>query len=74
MPRSRLAGGPIAYVSVLHSGALPDADRDISKLRNFGPPVLGSIEAKPYRARVPAALVGRAIPGGVVTAPPAAAP
>jgi FAD/FMN-containing dehydrogenase len=45
-----LAGNPIAMISVLHSGSLEAAERDLAKLRTFGPPVVDSIEAKPYLA------------------------
>jgi hypothetical protein len=45
-----VAGKPIAVVNVLHSGQLEDAERDLARLRAFGPPVLDSIEAKPYLA------------------------
>ena len=43
-------GAPLAYVGVLHSGSLEDAERDLATLRAFGPPTAGSIEAKPYLA------------------------
>jgi FAD/FMN-containing dehydrogenase len=43
-----VARGPVAYVSALHSGSLADADRDLAKLRAFGPPATGSIDPKPY--------------------------
>jgi FAD/FMN-containing dehydrogenase len=43
-----VAHGPVAYVSALHSGSLPDADRDLANLRAFGPPVSGSVDPKPY--------------------------
>ena len=39
---------PIAYVGALHSGPLADADRDLARLRAFGPPAAGSFDAKPY--------------------------
>jgi FAD/FMN-containing dehydrogenase len=42
------ARGPVAYVGALHSGSLADADRDLAKLRAFGPPAAGSIDPKPY--------------------------
>jgi FAD/FMN-containing dehydrogenase len=45
-----LAGKPMAVVNVLHSGSLESAERDLAKLRAFGPPVVDSIEAKPYLA------------------------
>jgi len=43
-----LAGGPIAYVAVLHSGSLADAERDLCALRGMPGAVTDSIEAKPY--------------------------
>ena len=43
-----LAGRPIAAVSALHCGSHGDAERDLAGLRAFGPPVVNSIEAKPY--------------------------
>ena len=43
-----VARGPVAYVGALHSGSLADADRDLAKLRAFGPPAAGSIDPKPY--------------------------
>jgi FAD/FMN-containing dehydrogenase len=43
-----VARGPVAYVSALHAGSLADADRDLAKLRAFGPPAAGSIDPKPY--------------------------
>ena len=43
-----LAGRPVATVSVLHCGGLAEAERDLARLREFGPPVVDSIEAKPY--------------------------
>jgi FAD/FMN-containing dehydrogenase len=43
-----VAGGPVASVSALHCGTSADADRDLARLRNFGPPIAGAIEAKPY--------------------------
>jgi FAD binding domain/Berberine and berberine like len=45
-----LAGRPVAFVNALHCGSLQDAERDLAKLRAFGPPVAGSIEPKPYLA------------------------
>jgi FAD/FMN-containing dehydrogenase len=43
-----LAGKPIALISVLHSGSLEAAERDLAKVRAFGPPVVDSIAPKPY--------------------------
>jgi len=43
-----IAGQPVALVSVLHSGSIEDAERDLARLRAFGPPAVDSIEAKPY--------------------------
>jgi len=45
-----VAGGPVAQVSVLHCGPVEEAERDLATLRAFGPPVVDSIEAKPYLA------------------------
>jgi FAD/FMN-containing dehydrogenase len=47
---TELAGKPIALLSVLHSGSLEAAERDLAKLRAFGPPLVDSIAAKPYLA------------------------
>jgi FAD/FMN-containing dehydrogenase len=43
-----VAGRPVATVSVLHSGSLEAAERDLAALRAFGPPVVDSIQARPY--------------------------
>ena len=43
-----LAGQPIAYVSVLHSGPAPDAERDLAALRGLGGAAVDSIETKSY--------------------------
>jgi FAD/FMN-containing dehydrogenase len=43
-----LAGRPIVYVAVLHSGSPVDAERDLGALRGFPGAVSDSIEAKPY--------------------------
>jgi FAD/FMN-containing dehydrogenase len=43
-----VAGKPIALITVLHSGTLEEAERDLAKLRAFGPPVVDSIAPKPY--------------------------
>jgi hypothetical protein len=45
-----LAGKPFAQVTVLHCGSLEVAERDLAKLRAFGPAALDSIQAKPYLA------------------------
>ena len=42
------AGDPVATVQVLHCGSSDQAERDLAKLRAFGPPVADTIEAKPY--------------------------
>jgi FAD/FMN-containing dehydrogenase len=42
------AGDPVAKVQVLHCGPAEQAERDLSKLRAFGPPLIDSIETKPY--------------------------
>ena len=41
-------GEPIAFAAALHSGSLEDAERDLARLRTFGPPSSGSFDAKPY--------------------------
>jgi FAD/FMN-containing dehydrogenase len=43
-----VAGGPVAFVAVMHCGSLDAAERDLAELRAFGPPVLDSITAKPH--------------------------
>lgn len=45
-----IGGRPIAAVSVLHCGQPREAERDLARLRAFGPPVAGSIEPKPHLA------------------------
>ena len=45
---AEIAGQPIAGIGVLHCGSLGEAERDLSELRSFGPPVVDSIAAKPY--------------------------
>jgi FAD/FMN-containing dehydrogenase len=42
------AQGPVASVSVLHSGSPADAERDLAGLRALDDPVEDSIESKPY--------------------------
>jgi FAD/FMN-containing dehydrogenase len=42
------ARGPVAMVSVLHSGSPADAERDLAVLRALQDPLEDSIEAKPY--------------------------
>jgi FAD/FMN-containing dehydrogenase len=41
-------GDPIAKVQVLHCGSADQAERDLRKLRAFGPPAVDSVETKPY--------------------------
>ena len=41
-------GKPVATVQVLHCGPAEQAERDLAKLRAFGPPVADTIETKPY--------------------------
>jgi FAD/FMN-containing dehydrogenase len=41
-------GEPIVFVAALHSGSLDDAERDLARLRTYGPPLAGSFEPKPY--------------------------
>jgi FAD/FMN-containing dehydrogenase len=43
-----VAGAPIAVAQALHCGSAEQAERDLAKLRAFGPPVVDSIETKPY--------------------------
>ena len=43
-----LAGRPIAYVAVMHSGAPEDAERDLSALRGIPGAITDSIEVKRY--------------------------
>jgi hypothetical protein len=45
-----VAGMPVAMVSALHCGPGEKAERDLAALRAFGPPVVDSIEVKPYLA------------------------
>ncbi len=40
--------GPVASVSVLHSGSAADAERDLAALRALDDPVADSVEPKPY--------------------------
>ena len=42
------AGDPVATVQVLHCGPAEQAERDLAKLRAFGPPLVDSIETKPH--------------------------
>ena len=41
-----LAGNPVAYVAVLHSGQADDAERDLSALRGLAGAAVDSIETK----------------------------
>jgi len=43
-------GGRVAAVSALHCGTAEEAERDLAGLRAFGPPLVDSIQAKPYLA------------------------
>jgi FAD/FMN-containing dehydrogenase len=44
-----LAVGPTdVSISVLHCGSPEQAERDLAELRAFGPPILDTIEVKPY--------------------------
>jgi FAD/FMN-containing dehydrogenase len=43
-----VAGRPVAYVGVLHSGEAADAERDLAALRGLAGAAIDSIEAKPY--------------------------
>lgn len=45
-----VGGRPVAAVSVLHCGQPREAERDLARLRAFGPPVAGSIGPKPHLA------------------------
>ena len=40
--------GGAAYVTVLHSGTVAQAERDLAELRAFGPPLTDTIGPKPY--------------------------
>ena len=42
------ARGPVASVSVLHSGSPAEAERDLAGLRALGDPLEDSVEPKPY--------------------------
>jgi hypothetical protein len=44
------ARGPVAYVSVLHSGSRAEAERDLAGLSGLGDPLEGTVESKPYLA------------------------
>ena len=44
------ARGPVASVSVLHSGSPTDVERDLAGLRALDDPLEDSIESKPYLA------------------------
>ena len=44
------ARGPVATVSVLHSGSPADAERDLAGLRALADPLEDSVEPKPYLA------------------------
>jgi FAD/FMN-containing dehydrogenase len=43
-----VAGRPIAYVAVLHSGSPAEAEQDLAGLRDLGGAASDSIEVKPY--------------------------
>ena len=43
-----VAGRPMAYVGVLHSGPVADAERDLAALRGLGGAAVDSVEVKPY--------------------------
>jgi FAD/FMN-containing dehydrogenase len=45
---AEVAGRPIALLSVLHCGSPTDAERDLARIRSFGPPTMDSIRVKPY--------------------------
>ena len=45
-----LAGGPLVYVNVLHSGPAAAAERDLAALRGLGDAAVDSIDTKPYLA------------------------
>jgi FAD/FMN-containing dehydrogenase len=45
-----VAGGPVAYVAVLHSGSAADAERDLAALRGLEGAAADTIEPKPYLA------------------------
>jgi FAD/FMN-containing dehydrogenase len=41
-------GGPVATVTVMHSGRPDDGERDLAEVRAFGPPLSDSIAPKPH--------------------------
>jgi FAD/FMN-containing dehydrogenase len=41
-------GAPVATAQVLHCGPAEQAERDLAKLRSFGPPLADTIGSKPY--------------------------
>jgi FAD/FMN-containing dehydrogenase len=43
-----VAGRPVAFVSAFHCGSVEQAERDLAELRAFGPPVVDSIDTRPY--------------------------
>jgi len=43
-------GGPIVFAGGLHCGSLQDAERDLARLRAFGPPSVDTFEARSYLA------------------------
>jgi FAD/FMN-containing dehydrogenase len=45
---AELAGRTVALIGVTHSGSTEDAERDLARLRSFGPPVVDTITVKPY--------------------------
>jgi FAD/FMN-containing dehydrogenase len=45
----RANGRPVVSISAFHSGSPEQAKRDLAELRAHGPPLLDTIEVKPYR-------------------------
>ncbi|MGZ4115718.1 MAG: FAD-binding oxidoreductase, partial [Actinomycetota bacterium] len=43
-----VAGRSVAMIGVCHSGSPEQAQRDLAPLRSFGPPLVDTIEPKPY--------------------------
>ena len=48
--RDRSVEEPFAFLTVMHSGPLDQAERDLAELRAFGPPAADSIRAMPHLA------------------------
>src|SRR5215211_8094695 len=46
---ARANGRPVVSISAFHSGSPEQAERDLADLRAYGPPLLDTIDVKPYR-------------------------